>query len=200
MKRDVGSDRADDREEGIEGFAGTVCDPERGATALEAFDGGTAGGTAGTEEHNGCAGEVEAEGFPDGGGEAVAVGVEAVPAALGPAKGVDGTNRAGGGVDFGDAVEGDDLVGDGEIHAAKFLRVEQVECARQIVRVDFEADVLPGGEAGVGPGEFGERGIVHARAEGVLDRMAEHGERCAGPRPSGQVGEGEDGGVCDVQG
>ena len=89
---------------------------------------------------------------------------------------------------------------DGEIHAAKFLRVEQLERARQIVRMDFEADVLPGGEAGVGPGEFGQRGIVHARAEGVLDRMAEYGERCAGPRPSGQVGEGEDGGVCDVQG
>lgn len=123
-----------------------------------------------------------------------------MPAALGPAKGVDGTNGAGGGVDFGDAVEGDDLVWDGEIHAAKFLRVEQVERARQIVRVDFEADVLPVGEAGVGLGEFGQRGIVHARAEGVLDRMAEYGERCAGPRPSGQVGEGEDGGVCDVQG
>jgi hypothetical protein len=140
------------------------------------------------------AGEVAAEGGLDGGGEAVAVGVEALPAAFAPAEGVDGADGTSRGIDLGDAVERDDFVGNGEVDAAEFLRVQKVERLREIVGMDLETEVLPIGEAGVGAGEFGQRGVVHRRADRVFDRVTEDGERGAGARPRGEVGQGEHGG------
>ena len=58
---DAVGDGRDGGEERVEIFTGAVGDPEGGAAALEAFDGGTAGGAAGSEKDDMRAGEVASE-------------------------------------------------------------------------------------------------------------------------------------------
>ena len=94
-------------------------------------------------------------------------------------------------------VEGENLVRDGEVEAVKIFSAEKLEGAREVVGVDFETEVAPVREAGVGDGERGEGGVVHRRADRVLDRVPEDGERGAGKTPAVEVGEREDGGTFD---
>ena len=67
------------------------------------------------------AGEIEAKGFTDGGGEAVTIGVVAAPAGGREQESVDGADRTRGGVDGGDAIKGYDLVRVGEVEPVKFF-------------------------------------------------------------------------------
>ena len=72
-----------------------------------------------------------------------------------------------------------------------FFCVQQLERAWQVVGVDLEAEVAPIGEARVVAREDGEGGVVHRRADRVLDRVTEHGEGGAGARPGLEVAESE---------
>ena len=110
---------------------------------MKTFDRGAAGRSAGAEQHDVRSGELAPKVLAHAGGEAVAVGVEAVPAALRPAQGVDCADRARGGIDLRHAVEGDDLVRHGEVDAAEFSSVEEIERARQILGADFKPEIFP---------------------------------------------------------
>lgn len=136
-------------EQGVEIGLGAVGDPERGATALETFDGGTAGGAAGTEQNDVGAGEFEAEGFADGRGQAVAIGVVSAPAGWRVQECVDGADGAGDGFDRGDAVNREDFVRDREVEAVEIFRVEEIEGAREVIGMNLEAKVTPVGKPGV---------------------------------------------------
>ena len=168
--------RNEGREERVEGFARAVCYAQRRTATLEAFDGGAPGGSTGAQQENVRSAKIEAEGFLDGRGEAIAIGVEAVPAALGPALRIAGAHGPGGRIDLCDAVEGDDFMRDSEVDAAEFFLVQEIEGARQVVRVDFESEILPVAEVCVRAGQFGQCGVVHRRADRVFDRVAEDGE------------------------
>ncbi len=131
--------------------------------------------------------------LPQGGGEAIAIGIEASPAGIGAAEGIDGTDRAGGWIYSGHLVDRENLVGHGEIDAVEAFFVQGFQGEGEIVRRHIKAKVLPIGEPRVVPSEIGERGVVHEGAERVLDGMSEHGERGAGKIPRGQIGKGESG-------
>ena len=135
------------------------------------------------------AGELEAEGFADGRGQAVAIGVVSAPAGGRVQQCVDGADGAGDGFDRGDAVDREDFVRDREVEAVEIFRVEEIEGAREVIGMNLEAKVTPVGEPGGRDGERGEGGVVHGRADRVLDRVAEHGKGGAGERPAVEIGE-----------
>src|SRR5688500_9054336 len=98
-------------------------------------------------------GEIASENFTHGGAETIAVGVEPVPTAVGPAKRIDGTDGTRRGIDLRDAIEGDDFVRHGEVDAVEALRVEELERARKVVGRDVEAEIFPVAEARIMRGQ-----------------------------------------------
>jgi len=113
---------------------GAIGDRKPCGLLLEKRRDDAAGRAARAQQHDMRSREVDAERLAHCGGEAVAVGVEAPPPGVRPAKRVDGAHRPRGRIDRRDAIEGDDLVRHGEIDAPKFLHVQQFEGTGKIVR------------------------------------------------------------------
>lgn len=193
VERDVAGKRRERGQQGVAVGGGAVGDVERGAAAREAFHGGTAGGAAGAEQDDGCAGNLDTEGFGHGGGEAVTVGVEAVPTVGRAAQGVDGADGAGAGVDVGDGVAGQHLVRHGEVQAMETGGMQAVEGERQVGGRHVETEVAPVAVGGVVLRHDREGGVMHGRTDGVFDRMPQHGEGGAAVGPGIEIGESVDG-------
>ncbi len=194
----VGGGR-DGGEERVEIGGGAIGDGEGGATTLEAFDGGAARGAAGAEKNHVVAGEFDGQVVAQAGGETVAIGVVTEPAALGPEQAVDGADGARGGGDVDDVVDRDDLVRNGEVEAAETFRVKDGEGLGEIGGSHLEAEVAPWREARIVSGGGGQRGVVHRRADRVLDRLAEDGEGGAVEGPGLEVAEGKNAGILDFR-
>jgi hypothetical protein len=173
-------------------LAGAVHQPEGGAAPLQALHCGAPRGSTRADKHDGRTGELAAERLPDGRGQPVAIGIEALPPGVRVPKRVDRASGPRRSVDFGHAVEGDHLVRNGEIHAAKLLHVQQLEGPGQVVGRDVESKVPPVGKPRVRGGKLGERRVVHRRADRVPDGMPQYGERHAVAGPRLQIGEGQD--------
>ena len=188
----------DGGKESVEIGGGAIGDRERGAAALEALDGRATGGAPGAEKNHVSAGEVDAEIVAQAGSEAIAVGVMAQPAAVGPEERVDSADGAGGGDDVRDVLGRDDLVGNREIEPAETFGVKLGERLGEVGGVDLETEIAPGGKARIARGGRGQRGVVHRRADRVFDRLAEDGERGAVEGPGVEIAKGEDAGVFDV--
>lgn len=139
--------------------------------------------------------KIEPQRFPHGGGEAITVGVEAVPALRSAAQRVDRADGSGGCVNRHDFVHRENLVRHGEIEPVETLRMQCLQRLRQFCRRHIEAKIAPVGETRIIQGETRERGVVHQRAERVLNRVAEHGEGRAGKGPRREIAQGQHFGV-----
>ena len=138
-----------------------------------------------------CAGQLAAEAFAHGRGEAVPVGVEPVPAGGSPAQRVDRADRLRGRVDRSHEGEGEDLVRDREVEPAEFPPVQEHERRGQLRGRHVEAMVTPVRICAVALRQRRERGVVHERTQRVPDRMSQHAKRRAGHGGISEPGEGE---------
>ncbi len=185
------SQRTQMGEEGVAVRDGAVGEVEGRAALRETFDGGPAGRATGAEENDGSAGKLDTETFGHGGGEAITVGIESLPTGGSALEGVDGADGASDGVDLVDEVAGEYLVGHGQIQTVKARRVESGEGDGEVGWRHLEAEVAPGVETRIALGHRGQSGVVHSRADRVLDGVAEHGEGSAVEGPLIEISKSE---------
>jgi hypothetical protein len=179
-------------EQGLAFAGGAIRNGQGGTLALQALHRRSPGGSTGAEEQDVAARQIAPERFADRRGQAVSIGIIPPPAGGGASQGVDGPDGGGAGINL-HLIEGEDLVGHGQVEPVKTGRMELGQGAGQIVGGDIEPEIAPRKEAGVGPCHLGQGRIVHGGAQRVLDRVPQDGEGRAGEGPRVEVGKSVDG-------